>query len=182
MPLFFYKLGGVFCKHFPVQCFFYFCLYSKGNEKTRKTCLYGLSAFAIAFQYLCAIIEEKYFVHKGIIHWMVNIPFCAGVSFQARLSHAKGTRDSNNVDYMELCPKLRLDSMEQRSFWRMATVIHPCPASQRDWCCPISAQERSVLRYKTYMSTSQRLPMCYLDMPGAGAAIHMPGTSLAMGW
>lgn len=112
---------------------------------------------------------------------MVNILFCAGVSFQARLSHAKGTRDSNNVDYMELCPKLRLDAMDQRSFWRMATVIHPCPASQRDCCCPISAQERSVLRYKTYMSTSPRLPMCYLDMPGAGAAIHMPGTSLAMG-
>lgn len=79
----FLQTGVFFCKHFPVQCFFSFCLYSKGNEKTCKTCLYGLSAFAIVFQYLCAIIEAKYFVHKGIIHWMVNIPFCAGVYFQA---------------------------------------------------------------------------------------------------
>lgn len=46
------------------------------------TCLYDLAAFAIIFQYLCPTIEAKYFVHKGIIHLMVNIFFCAGVYFQ----------------------------------------------------------------------------------------------------
>lgn len=78
----FLQTGVFFCKHFPVQCFLSFCLYSKGNENTCVPCLYGLAAFAIVFQYLCPTIEAKYFVHKGIIHLMVNSFFCAGVYFR----------------------------------------------------------------------------------------------------
>lgn len=167
MPLFFYKLGYFFCKHFPVQCFLSFCLHSKGNENTCMTCLYGLAAFAIVLQYLCPTIEAKYFVHKGIIHLMLNILICTGVSFQGVGLIVPCKRNEGWEEYclygalpqtyVRVCgPGIPLENGHDHplmSCWLRLMLPNFCP-------------ERTAPRCIIYTSTSQRCPMHCSDISG----------------
>lgn len=92
--------------------------------------------------------------------------------FLVWLSRAKGTREGNNVVYMEPCPKPALESVVQGPSWGMATAIHSCPAGRIDWCFPISVWRRNGPRYRTRTSTSQRCPVRYLEVLGTGWCCH----------
>lgn len=148
------------------------------------TCLYGLAAFAIVFQYLCATIEAKYFVHKGIIHWMINIPFCAGVYFQG-LGLIVLCKRNEGWEECCLCGALPQTCV---GVYGPGTTLenghdHPLMSSWLERLmlpnfCPESTAPRCII----HTSTNQRCPIHCSDMSGGWCCLQWPGTSFAMAY